>query len=636
MKSLSKTAVLAVVVLLAAGLVFAGGKKEPGTTTTTTTTTAAAQPSKYNESPMLAKLVQEGKLPPVAERLPDEPLVVKVEESIGQYGGTWRRWNDHPRIFAWEPLIKVDIDGSLHPNLATSVDISPDMKTFTFHLRKGVKWSDGVPFTSEDIMFMWNDLATHKDYPTIKLGSDGMNITAPDAWTVVVSYPAPRPGFMAYQSTQWGGLGFVFASYPKHYLKQFHPNYLSADEMAKVLKDSGMDTWQQLFDARYYVEGNPEVPVLTPWRVTTKSSEAVQMAERNHYYWKVDAQGNQLPYIDYATWPSKADHELGLLRVAAGEIDMTTEGFNAADTPVLFDNAAKGNYTVYKVNFDFQPSMTTLYINQNYVTDPEMGEVLRNLNFRKALSVAINRAEINEFIALGQGKPAQATVPATHFAGSKELASYMIQYDPALAAQLLDQAGLSKKDAEGFRLLPSGKKMTLVIAPRSEPDLKAAEVLRKHFEDVGVRVSISTEDLSFWMQNKNNGLHMISQYSLGNGTPELRDTWWIPINANAYWAPLNGAWVASKGAQGIQPEGDIAAIIDAYTKFVSEPDTAKRTELLKFVVDKITRNLYMIGTVTTPPLPVPVSNKFKNMPKSMVNYATRMEVWEYCQVYLEQ
>lgn len=611
---------------------WAGGEKEKAGGTVGTQAVAAG---KYKEAPMLAKLVSEGKLPSVDKRLPEEPLVVKGEEGIGKYGGTWYRFNDHPRMFCWEPLVKVDIDGKQYPNLATSWEISPDYTRFTFHLRRGIKWSDGMPFTSEDIMFYWNDIILSKEYPREMPVGDGQSITAPDAYTIVIGFSKPQMTFMEKQSTQWGGYGFTMASWPKHYLKQFHPKYAGKEAMDKLLKEASMATWAELMEARYWVERNPDIPVITPWKQTSQASDPLQTYVRNPYYWKVDPEGNQLPYIDYAERPQKADHEVGILKAAAGEIDFTGEAYTIADLPILSDNARKGNYRIVKVQNTYAPTSNCLYVNQDYSKDPEVGDVLRNLSFRKALSVAIKRQEINEFTSLGQSVPCQATVPPTHPAGSQELYTYMTQYDPEQARKLLDEAGLSKKDSEGFRLLPSGKKFTLVISPRSNPNIKCAEILKKHFEDVGLRISISTEDSTFWFQNKNTGLHQVSMYSLGNGNPQLNDTWWMPVNGNCYWAPLSGQYVATKGSSGVKPSGEIAEIAERFQQFSSEIDPKKRAETMKWLVDRITRNLYMIGTVSSPPVPVIVKNNFHGIPEKQTLYSTRVEVWEYCTLWKE-
>jgi len=627
-----RIAAAALVLLVLVPGVWGEGSKESGAAATSAQATPAG---KYKEAPMLAKLVQEGKLPPVAERLPPEPLVVKPVDSVGKYGGTWYRWNDHPRMYCWEPLVKMDVDGSLHANVATSWEISPDYTKFTFHIRKGIQWSDGVPFTTEDIMFYWIDIAVNEEYARISRGGDGLDMTAPDPYTLVITFPKPQPTFMARQSTQWGGFGFELVSWPKHYLKQFHPAYTKKEDLDKMVKDAGVASWPLLLESKYWVEQNPEVPVITAWQQTTKASEATQAYVRNPYYWKVDTAGNQLPYIDRAERPLKADHEVGILKAAAGEIDYTGESYNISDLPVLTQNAAKGNYSIIKIKNDYSPTANCLYISQNYAKDEEVAEILRNLSFRKAISVAMNRSEINEFISLGQSVPCQATVPPSHPAGSQELYTYMTQYDPAAANKFLDEAGLSKKDSEGFRMTPSGKKFTFVLSPRSDNNIKCAEILRKHFESVGVRTSISTEDLTFWMQNKNNGLHMVSMYSLGNGNPELSDTWWIPINANCYWAPLNGAYISSGGKEGVKPVGDIAEITAKYQSFIVETDAKKRAELIKWVVDKVTRNLYMIGTVSSPPSPAIVKKNFHNVPTNQVIFRASIEVWDYSQLWKE-
>ena len=642
---------LLLAIVLVGGVVWSKGKEEPPPPQPAEPEAEAAEPAaeaepaeepapvrkpgEYGEAPMLKAAVALGQIPPVKERLPENPLVAEQAESIGRYCDTWTRWGAHFRVFAWEPLVKMDIDGSLHPNIAESWEISDDKTMYTFYLRKGIKWSDGHPYTTQDIMFWWDDVVNYEEMTRFKSSlAQEAEVSAPDDYTLVIKFNEPFPQFMAQISIQWGGYGFTFASFPKHYLSTLHPKYTGKATLDALVKEEGVDDWVLLFDAKYYVENNPDIPVLTPWRIITKSSDTVQIAERNPYYWKIDAAGNQLPYFDKMMWPTKAEREVGLLKVMSGELDFASGmSFDTQDMPMLYDYADEGGYTIQKVEKPYNPTYFCLFVNQNYQGDPEVADVLRNLKFREALSVAIDREELNEFMGLGQCEPVQATVPASHPAGSEELRYYMTQFDPDLANKLLDEAGLTNRDSEGFRTLPSGKKFTLVVSPRVRP--QADEIMKPHFEDVGVRVNISVEESSFWFQNKNSGMHMISQYGLGNGNPELRDTWWIPINQNAYWAPMNGLYESTGGAQGDKPTGDIAEIIAKYRQFQGEPNDAKRLELLKWVVDKITRNLYMIGTISRPPEPIVVGKHFHNVPKEIIEYTTRMPVWEYAALYMD-
>lgn len=626
---------LPAMLLLAAGLVFGAGQADtegsPGSGGSANAT------GEYGEAPMLAEMVASGDLPPVEERLPDEPLVVEVVDSIGVYGGTWRRWDDNVRIHAWEPLVKVDTDESLHPNLATGWEINDDLTEFVFTIRRGIKWSDGAPYTTEDIMFMWEDVYLNPEYPRFNEGGDGMDIEAIDDYTIRITFPDPQPTFLTRQSIQWGGLGFAFASYPKHYLSQFHPDYADADELQAMVAAEGMDTWDQLFDSKYWVDSNPEVPVITAWRVTTESSDATQRAVRNPYYWKVDAEGNQLPYIDYATWPQTADSELGILRAAAGEIDYTEEAFDTAAFPTLSDFADEGGYEVVRIESPFSPTLSALSVNQNYQGESEaMADLLRDLRFREALSLAIPRDEINEFVALGQSEPTAATVPANHPFGSEELTSYMIDFDLEEASARLDEIGITERDGEGFRLLSNGERLTLVLSPRRPLDVTVAEIIKPRFEEIGVRTNVSVEETSFWFQNKNAGLHMISMFVMQNGNPEFRDTWWVPINNNAYYAPMNGNWVASGGTEGVEPEGEIAELIEKYQVVRSSGVAAEREEALRWVIDTFTKNLWVIGTVTTPPRPIPVSNRMHNVPDVLYVASVRMPIWEYSQLYIDE
>jgi peptide/nickel transport system substrate-binding protein len=429
---------------------------------------------KFNEAPMLADLVKQGKLPPVEQRLPQEPLVVAPLEEIGQYGGTWRRAavgvSDvgiiNSRI-TYENLVRWSADGKkVVPNVATKWKIEDGGKTFTFYLRKGIKWSDGQPFTAEDIVFWYKEVLLNKDLtPTVATwltaGGKPCKIEKVDTYTFRVSFEQPNPLFLINICKSGGNQFFL----PKHYGKQFHIKYAPKEELEKKVKDAGFQFWYQLFDAKVSNSNawlqNPELPVLQPWRNTTLPTATTMIFERNPYYWKIDPAGNQLPYIDRIAHTLVENREVITMKAVSGEIDMQTRHISLPDYTLLMENRAKGNYRVLNWKQGVG-SDVMICLNQN-VKDPVLRKIFEDRRFRQALSIAINRDEIWKLIYLGMGKPRQCSLISGVAFYDPEWEKMWAEYDPKKANELLDKIGLNKRDRDGFRLRPDGKTLALTI-----------------------------------------------------------------------------------------------------------------------------------------------------------------------------
>jgi peptide/nickel transport system substrate-binding protein len=267
--------------------------------------------TKFNEAPMLAELVKAGKLPPVEKRLPSEPLVIVPVEEVGQYGGTARvfsnsitGYGEGECLIGFEGIVKLGPDGtSVVPNIAKSWKFTNGGKTLTLYLRKGIKWSDGVPFTADDILFWWEDVILNDDLTPVKPktwspGGKLMRVEKVDDYTVSLHFAIPYPFAILYLAHAWGAQGSFY--YPKHYSKNFHPKYVPLDELNKKAKAEGFDNWWQLFGKYNSFFGGgganvePGTPTLQAFMVAKKGTDVI-ISERNPYYWKVDIAGNQLP-----------------------------------------------------------------------------------------------------------------------------------------------------------------------------------------------------------------------------------------------------------------------------------------------------------------------------------------------------
>ncbi|MEW5817319.1 MAG: ABC transporter substrate-binding protein, partial [Spirochaetota bacterium] len=341
--------------------VFAGGTKEE---TEAPKVSAMPAASKYNEAPMLAEMVKAGKLPSVDQRLPEEPYVQKVVEEIGKYGGMLRvvsneasKLGDGRNTVGRPMAVKYDFDAATKsPHFVKKWEFSDDGKVITLYYRKGVKWSDGQPFTTEDLRFWYEDVLLNKDlnpslYPAWKVGGELMKMESVDDYTVRLKFAAPNPLFLEnlaiFAENHWED-GWV---YPSHYMKPFHPRYRPKGELDKLVKEKGFNNWWELFK---YMSPRLEdawsvdkigIPTLRSHTVTEVGPNYIVMT-RNPYYWKVDPAGNQLPYID-KIYTQIVERELYQGKVAAGEADFAIRRTDLENLALYKSGEASGNYKVY-------------------------------------------------------------------------------------------------------------------------------------------------------------------------------------------------------------------------------------------------------------------------------------------------
>jgi len=464
---------------------------------------------KYNEAPMLADQVKAGKLPVVEERLPKNPFVVGPgvlipkkdlpDWKVGKYGGTLRAahsvadWAPDVFVMNEEPLLSapgIGTDG-IRGNILESFDVK-DNRIFTFKLREGLKWSDGVPVTTEDIKFTYEDvLLNEKITPTFpvkfrvggKPDGEPMKLEVLDKYTFRITFPKPYGGFLR-QLTIESWVGYADLLKPSHYLKQFHIKYTPLEKLKPLLeKEKLKDEWWQLFNLKDFTNweqtqaASMGFPVLTPWRLV-KVAGGVYEYERNPYYFKVDTKGNQLPYIDKIVSTQVQDVEMVNMKVLTGDVDFLRESTALVKIPLYKENEEKAGFRV--VLLDMHVDSSAFYLNLTY-KDPVWRKIVGDVRFRKAVSAAINRKEIIDSIYYGFASLPE-TVPS--------------EYNIAQANKLLDEVGLSKKDAEGFRLRPDGKTLTILIECGAEaPDLMSVgELLVEHLKALGIKATLKRID----------------------------------------------------------------------------------------------------------------------------------------------
>jgi peptide/nickel transport system substrate-binding protein len=588
-------------------------------------TDAAQFPRQFSEAPQLAESVKAGKLPPVAERIGQDPLVIKPVHEIGKYGGTWRRgftgpadfWNGLHSVSGPDHILFWDYTGyKVGPNIARGWELSDDGRTTTLLLRRGMKWSDGHPFTADDFVFWYEDIYKNKELvptPTIFLSINGKpgEVEKVDTYTVRFKFADPYPIFpeMLAGATPIGGGHSLrgregMGGYaPAHYLKQFHPKYTSKEELDKKLKEQKFDKWWLLFLHKNSWHLNPDLPVVTPWKTVTPANTPVWTLERNPYSIWVDTAGNQLPYIDRAVFTLAESEEILNLRAIAGEYDNQLFHLSILKVPVFLDNEKRGGYKVSLHPGDYGGDLIIKF-NMTYDKDPEIAKWFHNRDFRRALAIAINREQINEIFWLGTSAP-RSVVPVDsnpYFPGP-EYRTMWATYEPQQARAMLDAIGLDKKDAEGYRLRSDGKgrlRLVMTVAGAAHaPFEQFVEPVKQHWKDVGISLDIEIVERSLAMTRGAANETQLSAWN-NDGTEH---PWsfpfhlvWLSISTNAPGGPEYARWFHSGGKEGKEPTGRIREMMDLWVKGMGVSEE-ERLEIGKQLWKIAAEDVYIIGIV---------------------------------------
>lgn len=610
-------------------------------------------PTSFRESPELAKLVADGKLPPVAERIGANPLVLKPVQGIGHYGGQIRRafkgvgdFQNAVRFCSGpDSLLYWDYRyGKLVPNIARDFELSADGKVLTLHLRKGMRWSDGHPFTADDLIFWREDVNLSTEVGsgagTMKAGGEEITLEKVDDLTVRYISKVPNP-LLPQRMAGWGELaGMIGTAHlgggsflPKHYLSQFHPKYTSVDAANKLAADAGFKGWAQFFRDRAGWHRNPALPVVTPWVVTRPISATPWEFAANPYSIWVDSEGNQLPYIGKVTMTTVENLEVISLRVSSGEFDVQDRHLSVGNLPVLLENQQRGGYTVHRApNTEIDCG---LRINLAYEEDKELGELFRTVEFRRALSLGIDRAQINEAFFAGTGVPtATMCSEGSIYDPGPEWHSKWATHDPGQANSLLDGIGLTKKDSEGYRLRKDGKSRIRLefIAEgsggASGDFVGVTEMVKVHWKQIGIDLTLLTLDGNLSLERAIANQLQFATAPIGTDDPFLKGDTFLPTNTNNSPGMIGipyAQWFASGGKQGKEPPESLKLLKDAmtlYQKGLIEPNDAERIRIGKELYKMHADQVWSIGVVGYSVASYGVyvtSNKLRNVPARVVN-----------------
>jgi peptide/nickel transport system substrate-binding protein len=594
--------------------------------------------SKFSESPLLAEKVKKGELLPLEKRLPVDVLVVKPKDEIGKFGGTLNTTATSPngggaetwpsnRQYMFKRIFP-NMGTDIQPNIPKGYKWSNDYKTLTIYLREGMKWSDGEPFTSKDFIFWWEDVINNKDLTPIvpidwRPGGESMKVTAIDDYTVQYDFVLPYPAILDRLTV--GENPFK----PMHYMKQFHPKY--NPDAIKNAKVAGYETWYQYFmamDARGWGEQqqlNTELPEVNCWVLDSIDTTGNKYYVRNAYYWKVDTAGQQLPYMDYQVrhlmeGPAAID-----MKAIVGELTMSTHFLSMENMPLYKGGEEKGNYNTF-VTHSGRGSRLGLGFNQTH-QDSVKRNIYSDLKFREAMSLAINRKDLNDVFFYGKAVINQyAANPETSF-WEEWMQTYMTDYDPEGARTRLDAIGMDKFDSNGFRLGPDGKTFIINIEylEMDGPRGKMLEIIKENWEDVGIKVSIKelAQDLYETKLNANE-LDLtvwVIEYASEVGMRVTNMSVFRPV---LVWR----TWLDSDGKLGEEPPEEMKEL-DAWVDewMLTPPTDPKYMELGKKIVTRATKSLNLIGTIGFVPAPMILKKNVVNGPDESMIWAAEYRFW---------
>ena len=587
----------------------------------------------YVETPMFAEAVAKAKLPPIEQRLPETPSVVAMDTGklrAGKHGGDLHMLVGRARdvrmfvVYGYARLVGYDLDYELKPDILESVEVE-EGRIFTLHLRPGHKWSDGHPFTAEDFRYYWQDVANNEMLSPsgpprdLLMGGERPSFRVIDETTVRYSWSRPNPFFLP----RLAGAAPRFIFRPAHYLKQFHVRYADAAALKRRVEESAHRSWAALHSRldNMYKFDNPDLPTLQPWINTTRPPAVRFVAVRNPYYHRVDESGRQLPYIDRFIL-SVTDGKLIAAKSASGETDLQSRGLVFSDFTALKESEARNGYRV-RLWRNGAGAHLALYPNLN-LNDPVWRQLIRDVRWRRALSLAIDRRLINNVLYFGLAiEGNNTTLPESPLFREKYQKAWT-EYDPRAANRLLDEIGPAGRDGDGFRRLPDGRTMQVVVETAGEDteQTDVLELIRDSWADIGVKMFVKPSQREVFRNRIFAGETQISiwsGYSNGLQSADMSPGELAPTEQIHLQWPKWGQFYETSGKVGKAPDMPVAReLLSLYERWTRAAERAEREAIWHRMLEIHSEQLFTIGIVSGVPQPVVVREGLHNVPKDAV------------------
>ncbi len=592
-------------------------------------TEAPAETVIVKEAPMLSEMVASGAIPPLAERLPVEAdiMVEPVVEEVGTYGGEWKMpWKGAGDRWAVgqpteEALFRFNKDGSkVEPNVAKGYDVNDNSTEFTIYLREGMKWSDGEPFTADDVIFYWEHMLkketfgkkVYDAYYSVDpaTGDKALaEVTKIDDYTFKVTHKYPSVQFLERVAidNKW-----FFA--PEHFHRTILPEFVGEEKALAIAKEWGYEDVESfLVSTGYYYWLNPEIPTLRAWVAKNDADSDQFIMERNPYYWKVDEEGKQLPYLDRIVATKIQDPSHSVLGMLAGDYNLTV--FGAADFTVLKENEQKAGFRVIPWSTAAWSS-AGIQLNQT-IADEKLRKLFQDIKFREALSIGVDRVEIAEIYTNGIADPIQASVPEGLVGYQSGWSEQWAKYEPDRANQLLDELGLAK-GADGFRTHPDGSDLTLTIIIDDVALSPFLELLKKYYEEMGLKTDLKTVDKATLQEMKYSNQVPLHTENISVANVAFRPDTLVPLRVLTPWSIEYGRYAESGGKDGMKPEGDVAKIFELWDQIKAAKTTDEINQLSNEIVKIHMKNQWVIGYAGPTPTLVVAANNLRNVPEDYI------------------
>jgi peptide/nickel transport system substrate-binding protein len=562
---------------------------------------------------------------------PDVPLVLDDIPTLGKAGGDLRMLVGSARdvrlyyVYGHARLVNYGLDYELFPDILQSYEVE-EGRRFTFHLRPGHKWSDGQPFTTEDLRFWWEDIALNEKLSptgppvTMLVDDQPPKVEVLDETTIRYEWPSPN----AYFLPELAAASPMFIYAPAHYLKQFHETYADPDELAQLVASSNSRDWAQLFGRRERMNkfDNPDLPTLQPWMLVTRPPAERFIAERNPYFHRVDAQGQQLPYIDRFLL-EVVDSKLIPVKTGAGETDLQSRGLFFKDVTFLKQSEERSGLTT-RLWREARGAHLAIYPNLN-AADPVWRELFRDQRFRLALSIGLDRQAISQYLYFGLATPANNTILEGSPLFTPEVGNACLGYDLERANALLDEVGLDRRNADGLRLLPDGRPLELIVETAGEDTEQTdlLELVRDDWLQLGMRIHGKPSEREVFRNRVFAGEALMTVwYGIENGLPtaDMSPREFAPTSQydQLQW-PKWGQYYETMGQAGEAPDLPSAQqLMKLLEAWGGAPDTEERQRVWHEMLDIYAQECFTIGIVANVLQPIAVRTTLRNVPEEAV------------------